>query len=119
MGLGSPTSAPASPSISTTRVRAWVTVRPSISPYDRAAATGSSDAHPSSPHGTARSRPLRPTMVRVGRASSRHHVTSVVSPKVQIMAMPEPLSGSASGCTSTGTRTWYSGVITSWPTTSR
>ena len=33
---------------------------------------------------------------RVGRSSSRHHVTSVMSPNVQIIAMPVPLSGSAS-----------------------
>ena len=38
-------------------------------------------------------RPLRSTMTRVGSCSSRHQVTSVVSPNVQIMAMPEPLSG--------------------------
>ena len=32
-------------------------------------------------------------IARIGRFSSRHHVTSVVSPNVQIMAMPVPLSG--------------------------
>ena len=35
---------------------------------------------------------------RVSSCSSRHQVTSVVSPKVQIMAIPAPLSGCASGC---------------------
>ena len=49
-------------------------------------------------------------MVRVGRESSRHQTTSVVSPKVQIMAMPEPFSGSASSWARTGTRTPNSGV---------
>jgi hypothetical protein len=42
-------------------------------------------------------RPDRVTMLRVGSASSRHQITSVTSPKVQIMAMPEPFSGSARG----------------------
>src|SRR6478609_920651 len=44
--------------------------------------------------------------------SSRHHTTSVVSPNVQIIAMPEPFSGSASGCATTGTGTPKSGVRT-------
>ena len=51
-------------------------------------------------------------MVRVGRESSRHQTTSVVSPKVQTMAMPDPLSGSASSWARTGTRTPNSGVTT-------
>ena len=58
-------------------------------------------------------------MVRVGRDSSRHQTTSVVSPKVQIMAMPEPFSGSASSWASTGTRTPNSGVATSVPNSGR
>ena len=52
---------------------------------------------------------------RTGRLSSRHQVTSVMSPKVQIIAMPLPFSGSASGCARTGTRTPKSGVTTSVP----
>ena len=64
---------------------------------------------------SARKRPSRPMSARVGRSSSRHHVTSVVSPKVQIIAMPEPLSGSASGCASTGTSTSKTGVRTVEP----
>ena len=48
--------------------------------------------------------------VRVGSESSRHQSTSVVSPKVQIMAIPEPFSGSASSWASTGTRTPNRGV---------
>ena len=60
-------------------------------------------------------RPDRVTMLRVGRSSSRHHTTSVTSPKVQIMAMPEPLSGSARWWASTGTSTPKSGVCTVVP----
>ena len=52
---------------------------------------------------------------RTGRLSSRHQVTSVMSPKVQIIAMPLPFSGSASACAFTGTRTPKSGVTTSVP----
>ena len=52
---------------------------------------------------------------RTGNASSRHQITSVTSPKVQIIAMPLPLAGSASGCGLTGTRTPNSGVMTSFP----
>jgi len=36
-------------------------------------------------------------IARIGSASSRHQVTSVMSPKVQTIAMPLPLSGLASG----------------------
>ena len=61
------------------------------------------------------SRPSRATMLRTGRSSSRHQTTSVVSPKVQIIAMPEPLSGCASSCASTGTVTPNSGVVTVVP----
>ena len=42
-------------------------------------------------------RPLRVMTDRVGSCSSRHHSTSVRSPKVQHIAMPAPLSISASG----------------------
>ncbi len=69
------------------------------------------DSQPVEPHSTDSRRPSRPTMVRVGRFSSRHHTTSVVSPKVQIMAMPDPFSGSASWWASTGTSTPNSGVV--------
>ena len=44
-----------------------------------------------------RMRPSQPMIGRVGSCSSRHQVTSVRSPNVQIIAMPEPFSGSASG----------------------
>ena len=62
--------------------------------------------------GSAPMRPSVPTMLRVGSCSSRHQVTSVMSPKVQIMAMPEPLSGSASSWAWTSTSTPNSGVRT-------
>ena len=51
-----------------------------------------------------------PMIARLGRSSSRHHMTSVTSPKVQIMAMPVPLSFWARWCASTGTSTPNSGV---------
>jgi len=42
-------------------------------------------------------------------------MTSVVSPNVQIMAMPDPFSGSANSWATTGTRAPKSGVRTSLP----
>ena len=57
-------------------------------------------------------RPSRPTIERTGSPSSRHQMTSVVSPNVQIIAMPEPFSGSASSCATTGTSTSNSGERT-------
>ena len=56
------------------------------------------------------SRPSRWTTDRAGRSSSRHQTTSVLSPKVQIIATPVPFSGSASGWATTGTGTPKSGV---------
>ena len=50
-------------------------------------------------------------IARTGSDSSRHQVTSVTSPNVQIIAMPLPFSGSASACALTGTSTPNSGVI--------
>ena len=52
---------------------------------------------------------------RVGSCSSRHQVTSVMSPKVQIMAMPDPFSGSASSWARTSTSTPNNGVRTVEP----
>ena len=52
---------------------------------------------------------------RTGSPSSRHQMTSVTSPNVQIIATPVPFSGSASACARTGTRTPKSGVTTSVP----
>ena len=60
-------------------------------------------------------RPSRPMTLRVGRSSSRHQVTSVVSPNVHTMAMPVPLSGWASGWATTGTSTSKIGVRTVEP----
>ena len=54
-------------------------------------------------------------MARTGSDSSRHHVTSVVSPNVQIIAMPDPFSGSASSWATIGTRALNSGVTASVP----
>ena len=62
-------------------------------------------------------RPARVMMDRVGSWSSRHQITSVTSPKVQIMAMPDPFSGSASGWATIGTSTPKSGVCTVVPNT--
>ena len=50
-------------------------------------------------------RPSRPMITRAGSCSSRHQVTSVRSPKVQHIAMPAPLSGSAASWASTGSST--------------
>ncbi len=88
------------------RFCACFTVLPASSSYG-AAATPSG--------GVGSSRPSRPTMLRTGRSSSRHQVTSVVSPKVQIIAMPDPFSGSASSCARTGTSTPNRGVVTVVP----
>ncbi len=109
---GSPTSAPDSVSSSTILALAVNTVVPASDSY---AATASAPAPTIQVGVSARTRPSRPRIARVGRSSSRHQVTSVVSPKVQIMAMPEPLSGSASSWASTGTSTPKTGVRTLVP----
>ena len=67
------------------------------------------------PHVTGRSAPFGWITARTGSDSSRHQVTSVMSPNVQIIAMPLPFSGSASACARTGTGTPNSGVVTSVP----
>ena len=64
---------------------------------------------------TGRSVPFAWMIARTGSASSRHQVTSVRSPNVQIIAMPVPFSGSASAWARTGTGTPNSGVSTSCP----
>ena len=61
------------------------------------------------------SRPSRPTTVRTGSCSSRHHITSVRSPNVQHIAMPAPLSGSAAGWATTGISTPKTGLVTVVP----
>ena len=60
-------------------------------------------------------RPSRPISVRTGSWSSRHQVTSVRSPKVQHIAMPAPLSGSAASCATTGISTPKTGEVTVVP----
>ena len=91
MVLGSPTRSPDSVSSPTMRSFAVNTVAPASASY--AARAESSTIH----GGVSRMiRPSQPKIGRVGRSNSRHQVTSVVSPKVQIIAMPEPFSGSAS-----------------------
>ena len=62
-----------------------------------------------------RRRPLRVMSERIGELGSRHHMTSVRSPKVQRMAMPAPLSISAARCAITGTSTPKSGEVTVVP----
>jgi len=110
MGLGSPMSAPSSRSSSTTAVWAWDTVLPARRSY---ASRPASDVIHSGQ--SAFVRPLRSRIDRVGRRSSRHQVTSVVSPNVQIMAMPDPLSGWASSWARTGTSTPKTGEVTMVP----
>ena len=92
------------------RSRALKAVLPESSAYAAAASGADSQCGVS-----AMTRPSQPMIGRVGRASSRHHVTSLVSPNVQIIAMPEPLSGSASGCGRTSTSTSKSGLRTVVP----
>ncbi|CAB4663535.1 unannotated protein [freshwater metagenome] len=60
-------------------------------------------------------RPSQPKIARFGRSSSRHQITSVTSPKVQIIAIPEPLSFWARWCARTGTSTPNNGVFTVLP----
>ena len=110
MARGSPSIAPHSRNISTTLVCAWLMNKPAICSY---AAIPLADSSPFG--GVAMMRPSRPMMARVGKLSSRHQITSVRSPNVQIMAMPVPLSICASGCARTGTSTPYSGVRTVLP----
>ena len=73
------------------------------------------DSHPVAPKVTALNAPFAWMTARTGRPSSRHQITSVTSPNVQIIATPVPFSGSASAWGLTGTRTPNSGVITSVP----
>ena len=72
----------------------------------------SAEGHSSDPNLTGRSVPFGWITARTGSDSSRHQTTSVRSPKVQIIAMPLPFSGSASACAFTGIGTPKSGVRT-------
>jgi hypothetical protein len=50
----------------------------------------STDSHPWRPRESGRSVPSAWITARTGKLSSRHQVTSVMSPNVQIIAMPLP-----------------------------
>ncbi len=99
--------------------RAFFDGRPASSPCAAAAAATSRDSQPGSPHRDGETAPSRPITTRVGSRSSRHHVTSVMSPNVQIIATPVPFSGSASSCATIGTSAPNSGVTTVVPTSDR
>ncbi|CAB4534568.1 unannotated protein [freshwater metagenome] len=106
----SPTRSPDSVRSSTIRVFAENTVLPASS------ANTSRPRVEVMPSGaSAKMRPSKPRMARFGRSSSRHQITSVTSPKVQIMAIPEPLSIWAKRWATTGTSTSNSGVRTVLP----
>jgi hypothetical protein len=100
-------------------LRACFVPFPASSDMAAFAFSGSRDSHPGSPKRPGAIVPFRPTTTRVGRPSSRHHVTSVTSPNVQTIAMPVPFSGSANSCATTGTGASNSGVYTVDPTSSR
>ena len=61
------------------------------------------------------SRPSRSITVRTGSSQLAPPLTSVRSPNVQHIAMPAPLSISASGCATTGISTPKTGVVTVVP----
>ncbi len=111
MARGSPSLSPDAFSASTVAACACLTVLPAMACHAPSAGTPAG--------GSSTMRPSRPTIERTGSESSRHHTTSVVSPNVQIIAMPEPFSGSASGWATTGTSTPNSGVRTVVPNRSR
>lgn len=106
-GRSAPVRLPRSPesrSSATTRSRVVWAVVPASSAY---AARPASSSNPGD--GSKIRRPSHLTIVRVSSASSRHHVTSLRSPNVHTMAIPEPFSGSANLCDTTGTLTLNSG----------
>ena len=106
IGSGSPTSSLVSRSSATIFARACVPVRPASWSYGTAGTPVG---------GASTSRPSLPITDLVSRSSSRHQITSVRSPNVQTIAIPEPLSGLASRCARTGTATPNSGVRTVAP----
>ena len=95
--------------------RALETDRPTKALYACCARATSTDSHPGAPKATGLSVPSPCTIARTGSCSSRHHVTSVTSPNVQIIAIPLPFAGSANAWDRTGTETPNSGVITCCP----
>ena len=76
---------------------------------------GSADGNVVVPHVARPSVPFGWMIARTGSASSRHQVTSVTSPNVQIIARPVPFSGSASACAFTSTGALKRGVSTVRP----
>ena len=96
------------------RRRAPLAVSPAISAYAARA-----PALSRAPGGSGSIRPSGPMMGRTGSSSSRHQVTSTVSPNVQTMAMPVPLAGSARAWASTGTSVSNSGTRTVEPKSGR
>ena len=74
---------------------------------------GSGQASP--PNSTGASRPSRPTTCRSASPSSRHHCTSVASPKVQTIRIPVPFSRSTRALGKMGTGTRNSGVTARFP----
>ena len=117
IGRGSPMSSPDAVSSSTIFVRALVIESDAswCTPLGLGCAPRGTPAGASKV--TGRSVPFGCAMARTGSDSSRHHTTSVRSPKVPIIAMPLPFSGSASGCAFTGTGTPKRGVQTDVPKT--
>jgi hypothetical protein len=108
--VGSPFSSPDSRRAATTASRAENVVLPVIS--SKAARPASVVIH------SGVSVMMRPSLRRIARSGSsrsRHQSMSVVSPKVQHMAMPAPLSISASGWGRIGTSTPYTGEATVVP----
>ena len=110
VGLGSPSRSPDSTSAATVSSRAVNVVLPAIAAYSSRPA--GSVIHSGA---SGRMRPSRPMIVRLGSCSSRHQMTSVRSPNVHDITMPEPLPGSAAGCATTGTSTPNSGERTVVP----
>ena len=102
--------------MSTMRVRALTAERPGeiVVMALRGGSVGGFPAR-RCPNVTARNVPFGWMIERTGNPSSRHQMTSVTSPNVQIIATPVPFSGSASACARIGTRTPKSGVTTSVP----
>ena len=110
MGFASPIMSPDSVKSSTIRCLAENTVFPASS-AKISRAFGSEMTSGAS----LRIRPSQPKIARFGRSNSLHQITSVTSPKVQIIAIPEPLSFCARRWATTGTSTPNKGVVTVLP----
>ncbi len=109
-------SSPDAVSSSTIFVRALSTESDASWSYCTWASAALREGHSPEPKVTGRSVPFGCDDRRGREATARATtITSVRSPKVQIIAMPLPFSGSASGCAFTGTGTPKSGVQTDVP----